>query len=64
MVLRRVYFSVFGSGLGHASRIVEIANHLRREGDQFRYSCSGQALDYVRSHGKDASLVESPSLDF
>jgi UDP-N-acetylglucosamine--N-acetylmuramyl-(pentapeptide) pyrophosphoryl-undecaprenol N-acetylglucosamine transferase len=63
MVLRRVYFSVFGSGLGHASRIVEIANHLRREGDQFRYSCSGQALDYVRSHGKDASLVESPSLD-
>jgi UDP:flavonoid glycosyltransferase YjiC (YdhE family) len=63
MVLRRVYFAVFGSGLGHASRILEIANHLRREGDQFRYSCSGQALDYIGSHGQGASVLESPSLD-
>ncbi len=63
MVLRRVYFAVFGSGLGHASRIVEIADHLRREGDEFRYSCSGQALDYIESHSGGASVVESPSLD-
>ena len=63
MVSRRVYFAVFGSGLGHASRIVEIADHLRREGDEFRYSCSGQALDYIGSHRQGASVVESPTLD-
>ncbi|MGA2664226.1 MAG: glycosyltransferase [Nitrososphaerales archaeon] len=63
MASRRVYFAVFGSGLGHVSRVLEIASLVRRSGDEFRFSCSGQALNYLRSHGESASLLESPSFD-
>jgi UDP:flavonoid glycosyltransferase YjiC (YdhE family) len=60
---RRLYFAVFGSGLGHVSRILEVAKLLRREGDDFRFSCSDQALDYLRMNGEGDSVLRSPSLD-
>jgi len=63
MASRRVYFAVFGSGLGHVSRVLEIASRVRRSGDEFRFSCSGQAMDFLRSHGEASSLLESPSFD-
>ena len=42
---------------------MEISQRLWREGDEFRYSCSDQALDYIRMHGHEQKVLESPSLD-
>jgi UDP-N-acetylglucosamine--N-acetylmuramyl-(pentapeptide) pyrophosphoryl-undecaprenol N-acetylglucosamine transferase len=63
MVSRRVYFAVFGSGLGHVSRILDITERVRRDGDEFRYSCSGQAQNYLNMHGQEENVLKSPSFD-
>ena len=63
MVSRRVYFAVFGSGLGHVSRILDITERVRRDGDEFRYSCSDQALNYLNMHGQEENVLKSPSFD-
>jgi UDP:flavonoid glycosyltransferase YjiC (YdhE family) len=60
---RRLYFAIFGSGLGHVTRVLEIARCLQREGDEFRYSCSDQALNYLNTHGQAEKVLKSPSLD-
>ena len=58
----RVYYSVFGSGLGHITRMLEVE---RRLGDGYRglISTSGQGLDHVRAEGDGAEAVECPPLD-
>jgi UDP-N-acetylglucosamine--N-acetylmuramyl-(pentapeptide) pyrophosphoryl-undecaprenol N-acetylglucosamine transferase len=63
LVSRRVYFAVFGSGLGHVTRILEISESLRQQGDEFRFSCADQALDYLTNHGHEEEVLKSPSLD-
>ncbi|MGI0090811.1 MAG: glycosyltransferase [Nitrososphaerales archaeon] len=59
--MRKIYFPVFGSGLGHITRINEIANCLRKEGDDFLYSTFGEALDYLKRNNE--KVVECPSVD-
>ncbi|MDA4135989.1 MAG: hypothetical protein OK449_03165 [Thaumarchaeota archaeon] len=61
--MRRIYFAVFGSGLGHVTRVLEIADRLRGGGDEFRFSCSLQALSYLRTREASGNVLESPSLD-
>lgn len=61
--MRRIYFAVFGSGLGHVTRVLDIAGRVRRNGDEFRYSCSLQALDYLNTRLDKGSILESPALD-
>jgi UDP-N-acetylglucosamine--N-acetylmuramyl-(pentapeptide) pyrophosphoryl-undecaprenol N-acetylglucosamine transferase len=61
--VRKIYFAVFGSGLGHATRVMDIAKLLGADGDAIRYSCSGQGLRYIRKHEPEMDTVECPSLD-
>ena len=61
--MRRIYFSVFGSGLGHVTRVLDIAQRARRDGDEFCYSGSLQALSYLRMHNGKDKVLESPPLD-
>ena len=61
MAPRRVYFAVFGSGLGHVTRILEISRRL--PGSEARYSTSGQGLTFLVSRGMRSSVEESPHLD-
>ncbi len=65
--LDKIYFAVYGSGLGHVTRILEISRRIRREGEEdyaFRFSCSDQALEYLKSHGeRGESIVATPGLD-
>jgi UDP-N-acetylglucosamine--N-acetylmuramyl-(pentapeptide) pyrophosphoryl-undecaprenol N-acetylglucosamine transferase len=61
--LRKIYFAVFGSGLGHATRVLDIGRSLELNGDKIRYSCSGQGLGYMRRHSPGIDAVECPSLD-
>ncbi len=58
----RVYFAVFGSGLGHITRVIEISDRLG-DGYERMFSSSGQGLLHLRSRGGDRAAVESPSLD-
>jgi UDP-N-acetylglucosamine--N-acetylmuramyl-(pentapeptide) pyrophosphoryl-undecaprenol N-acetylglucosamine transferase len=61
--LRRFYFAVFGSGLGHVTRVLDIGARLREEGDQFCFSGSLQALSYLRMQTAIGEVLESPPLD-
>lgn len=61
--MRRIYFAIFGSGLGHVTRVLDIADRLWRDGDEYRYSCFSQGKRYLDRQGKNGSVVESPELD-
>jgi len=60
---RRVYFAVFGSGLGHAVRTLEIARLLPRAEYKVRYSSSGQGLHHLQVKGEGGQTEASPPLD-
>jgi len=60
---RKVYFGVFGSGLGHVTRILEIAKLLPRQAFDLRYSSSGQGFSFLSTKGLGASSENSPPLD-
>jgi len=59
----KIYFAVFGSGLGHATRILDIAERVGAEGSEFRFSSSGQGLRYLRTRVNQQESVECPPLD-
>jgi UDP-N-acetylglucosamine--N-acetylmuramyl-(pentapeptide) pyrophosphoryl-undecaprenol N-acetylglucosamine transferase len=61
--MRKIYFAVFGSGLGHATRVLDLGERLEGNGDRIRYSCSGQGLRYMRTREPAMDAVECPSLD-
>ncbi len=60
---RRVYFAVFGSGLGHVTRVLDVARMVKADGYQVRFSSFGQGLAYFRANGEGASADQSPALD-
>jgi len=59
----RVYFGVFGSGIGHVTRILEIAKLIPSDEFRLRYSSSGQGFSFLRAEGMAASSGECPPLD-
>ncbi|MGD0476690.1 MAG: glycosyltransferase [Nitrososphaerales archaeon] len=63
MALRKIYFAVFGSGLGHVTRALDIVEQLGVHAGKIRYSCSGQGLEYIRTREPEMDAVECPSFD-
>ena len=59
--MRRIYFAVFGSGLGHAARVLEISDRLAVEGDEHLYSSFDEGLNYLKTHG--VRTLSSPSVE-
>lgn len=47
----KVYIGCFGSGLGHASRTLEIAAELLRRGGSVEFSSSGEVADFIEAKG-------------
>ncbi len=47
----KVYIGCFGSGLGHASRMLEVAGALSARGAKVEFSSSGEAAELVRGRG-------------
>jgi UDP:flavonoid glycosyltransferase YjiC (YdhE family) len=47
----RVYVGCFGSGLGHASRMLEVADAARMEGGEVRFSSSGEVAEMIKGRG-------------
>ena len=51
------YFTPYGVGLGHASRLLMVADQLKREGINVRFSSYGEAVSYVSMRGYKCSTV-------
>jgi UDP-N-acetylglucosamine--N-acetylmuramyl-(pentapeptide) pyrophosphoryl-undecaprenol N-acetylglucosamine transferase len=49
--MSRVHVSVFGSGLGHATRMLSVAEALAGRGDRVTFSSSGDAAHFIRRSG-------------
>ena len=58
----RAYFSLYGVGLGHASRMLLVANRLAEEGIDIKFSSFGDAVNYVNMHGFECFDV--PPVEF
>ncbi|MDA4135856.1 MAG: hypothetical protein OK449_02500 [Thaumarchaeota archaeon] len=59
--MKRAYFGIFGSGLGHASRMMAVSQRLVNEGCKVRFSSSSEATGYIRKQGfacNDIPLVD------
>ncbi|HXG05922.1 MAG TPA: hypothetical protein VNI77_01180, partial [Nitrososphaera sp.] len=52
-----VYFAPYGVGLGHASRLVMVADQLRGNGTSVSFSSYGEAASYVSLRGYKCSTV-------
>lgn len=59
--LRKFYLPIFGSGLGHVTRIYALAEKLKRRGDEFAYSSFDEGLEFLRAQGE--RVYECPSID-
>lgn len=58
----KVYVAMYGVGLGHASRMLLVANNLAQDDTQIQFSSFGDAVNYVKMHGFECFSV--PSIDF
>jgi UDP-N-acetylglucosamine--N-acetylmuramyl-(pentapeptide) pyrophosphoryl-undecaprenol N-acetylglucosamine transferase len=45
------------------TRVIDIAQRVGAEWDKIRYSCSGQGLEYIRTHQPQMDAVKCPALD-
>ena len=61
-MIARAYFTPYGVGLGHASRLVTIASRLNREKVSARFSSYGEAASYVQMHGFKCNSVPAVEL--
>jgi UDP-N-acetylglucosamine--N-acetylmuramyl-(pentapeptide) pyrophosphoryl-undecaprenol N-acetylglucosamine transferase len=60
--LANVYFAPYGVGLGHASRLVMIAEGLQYLGVTFKFSTFGEAARYLSCLGYSCNIV--PPMEF
>ncbi len=60
--MQRVYLTPYGVGLGHASRLLILAENMKRPGIEFRFSSSGEARNYIASQGFECEKV--PPVEF
>jgi UDP:flavonoid glycosyltransferase YjiC (YdhE family) len=60
--LGKAYLAPYGVGLGHASRMVMVADHLQRSNVQVRFSSFGEAVKYVSMRGYQC--VNAPPVEF
>ncbi|HEX2107228.1 MAG TPA: glycosyltransferase [Nitrososphaera sp.] len=51
------YLAPYGVGLGHASRLVMVADHLRQNGIKIQFSSYGEAVRYVSLSGYKCAAV-------
>ncbi|MCP8310897.1 MAG: hypothetical protein L6N94_05305 [Candidatus Methylarchaceae archaeon HK01M] len=56
-MVRRVYMPIFGSGLGHANRMMLIAKSLQKDGAEVRFSSSFEVANYLTDKGFNCNIV-------
>ena len=60
--MRRLYFTPYGVGLGHASRLLVLADYFRGYQFESKFSSFGEAKSYLNQHGYECNLV--PPVEF
>ncbi|MEM2923250.1 MAG: glycosyltransferase family protein [Candidatus Nitrosocaldus sp.] len=60
--MKRIYAGVYGVGLGHASRMLMVADRLRSYGYDLEFSSFGDVVDYITMHGYRCRVV--PEVEF
>jgi UDP:flavonoid glycosyltransferase YjiC (YdhE family) len=60
--MARAYLAPYGVGLGHASRLLSISQHLRKDNITIKFSSYGEAVSYITNHGYEC--VEVPPIEF
>ena len=50
-MLKKVYFTPYGVGLGHASRLITIAEKIQNKNVEVKFSSFGEAVDYISRCG-------------
>jgi UDP-N-acetylglucosamine--N-acetylmuramyl-(pentapeptide) pyrophosphoryl-undecaprenol N-acetylglucosamine transferase len=60
--LKKAYFTPYGVGLGHASRLIMVANNLQSSKVEIRFSSFGEAVMYISIHGYECARV--PAVEF
>ena len=53
----RVYIGCFGSGLGHARRMLDVADSLTARGDSVTFSSSGEVAHLIERSGYECNLL-------
>ncbi|MDQ3909034.1 MAG: hypothetical protein M3232_01340, partial [Thermoproteota archaeon] len=51
------YFTPYGVGLGHASRLLMVADQLKQEGTNVQFSSYGEAVSYISIRGFKCTAV-------
>jgi UDP:flavonoid glycosyltransferase YjiC (YdhE family) len=61
-MLKKVYFTPYGVGLGHASRLINIAENVQNNNLEVKFSSFGEAVDYISRCGYRCNQV--PPVEF
>ncbi len=60
--MQRLYFTPYGVGLGHASRLLVLANKFKEYGCESKFSSFGEARNYLNIHGYECNSI--PPVEF
>ena len=58
----KAYLAPYGVGLGHASRLISISEHLKQDNTTIKFSSFGEAVSYINNHGYECLSV--PPIEF
>ena len=61
-MLKKVYFTPYGVGLGHASRLITIAEKVKTNNINVKFSSFGEAVDFISRYGYHCNQV--PPVEF
>jgi UDP-N-acetylglucosamine--N-acetylmuramyl-(pentapeptide) pyrophosphoryl-undecaprenol N-acetylglucosamine transferase len=62
MMIKKVYFTPYGVGLGHASRLMTIAEKVKTNNINVKFSSFGEAVDFISRYGYHCNEV--PPVEF
>ncbi|HEY9398284.1 MAG TPA: glycosyltransferase family protein [Nitrososphaeraceae archaeon] len=60
--MARAYLAPYGVGLGHASRLLSISEHLKEDNITIKFSTYGEAVSYIKNHGYEC--IKVPPIEF
>ncbi|HXT83756.1 MAG TPA: glycosyltransferase family protein [Verrucomicrobiae bacterium] len=60
--MRKLYFTPYGVGLGHASRLLVLANKFKEYGCESNFSSFGEVKNYLNIHGYECNVI--PPVEF
>ena len=60
--MAKAYLAPYGVGLGHASRLISISEHLKQDNTAIKFSSFGEAVSYINNHGYECLSV--PPIEF